>query len=177
MGRLAKTFCLWFVLGREHGIIVGIQVAARANGEPKGSHMKTVVQEIPTSDDLDVLPTHSDVIETIIMHYFRNLVQDALEEFAKGCLTLKGALLDQGGYFLRDDALRLILSLVGGSAGGSADQSCRHLESIVDNVLSQQPGKLSSLLVQNSLRVRVTSNGAGIFRAKLSTDERDRGNS
>ncbi|MGB4768148.1 MAG: hypothetical protein WBP22_02715 [Candidatus Saccharimonas sp.] len=171
MGRLAKTFCLWFVLGREHGIIVGIQVAARANGEPKGPHMKTVVQEIPTIDDLDALPTHSDVIETIVMYCFRNVVQDAIQEFAKGRLTLKGALLSEGAYFVRDDALQLILSLVDEFANELIDQKRARLESIIKAVISHQPGKLSGLLTQNGLRVSVTYNGAGILRAKLVADE------
>lgn len=134
--------------------------------------MKTTTLEVPTREELDVLPSQGDVIEAIVLHYFREVLQDAVDEIENGTLTLKGALsgrsMTEGVQLMNDDALQLILSFTEDRTGEFRDTNQRtsSLESTITTILAES-GPLPGLLDQHGLKVRVTSNGAGKFRARI----------
>ncbi len=134
--------------------------------------MKTTILEVPTQEELDVLPSHGDVVGAIVLYYFREVLQNAIDEVEQGSLTLKGALggrsATEGAQFMDNDALQLILSLTEDRLGEFRDTSQRtgSLESTINTVLAES-GPLRGLLDRHGLRVRVTCNGAGRLRARI----------
>lgn len=134
--------------------------------------MKTTTIEIPTREELDVLPSCGDIIEAIVLYCFREVLQDAVDEVEKGSLTLKGALAGrsatEGVQLMDDNVLQLILSFTEDQTGEFRDTSQRtgSLESTINAILAES-GPLPGLLDRHGLRVRVTCNGAGKFRARI----------